>query len=153
MGPAPPEGRSSWPASGCGCLMSGCCLSQQGRVPVVPHGPGAWQGLMGRGSPRGGGLVIPQVAGSQAGPEGWWLGGLSHWAVGLAPDGWWWGSPWSWIWYAPRGRDPAICGSGAGLWPGTAWGAESWQKGAVALQAYRAAVLLLDHGMEKTSMI
>jgi hypothetical protein len=52
LGPAPPEGRGSWQAGGCG-------LPQRGGPPVVPHGAGAQLGLMGGGSLRGRGPVIP----------------------------------------------------------------------------------------------
>jgi hypothetical protein len=53
-----------------GCLASGCCLSQPGRAPVVPHGAGTRQGLMG-----GVGSGRPTHGWSSAGPERQWVRG------------------------------------------------------------------------------
>jgi hypothetical protein len=127
-GSAPPEGQGSWWAGGYSCLMPGRCLSQWGRAPVVPHRAGARQGLMGGGSLKGRGPVTPRIAGVQQRLKG---GGLGRGAdilgscgtssrLGSNADGWW-GSQWSWC--DPmqlRGGYPAVCGSSAGLWPGTA---------------------------------
>jgi hypothetical protein len=70
LGPAPHREQVSWQAGGCGCLTPGWCLSQQDRAPVVPHGAGARQGLMGwvgsGHSTHGWG---------SAEPEGQWPGG------------------------------------------------------------------------------
>jgi hypothetical protein len=57
--------------------MPGCCLSQQGKAPVFPHGVEALQGLMDR-SPRGGDLVILCMAGAQQGLKGGGLGWSWH---------------------------------------------------------------------------
>jgi hypothetical protein len=67
-------------------ILAGWCLSQRGGAPVVPHGAGAQQGLMGGGSLRGGGPVSPCVAGAQQGLKGSGLvGAVSQQAVGPAP--------------------------------------------------------------------
>jgi hypothetical protein len=151
LGPALTEGRGSWWAGGYGGLAPGWCLSQWDRAPVVPHRAEALQGLM-DGSPRGRGLVVPRVAGAQQGLKGSGLGVGEQvfWrALELAPG---WGLVWmgggdpggrgsggvvegqiSWCvvglgaggQHGLRGRDSALRGSGARLWPGAACGVES----------------------------
>jgi hypothetical protein len=65
LGPALQREQGSWQAGGCGCLTPGWWLSQQGRAPVIPHGAGARQVLMGRWV-----LAIPGMAGAQQGLKG-----------------------------------------------------------------------------------
>jgi hypothetical protein len=114
------------------------------------------------GSPRGRVLVLPRVAGAQQGLRGGGLEGrVSWWGVGLARS---WGPEWLMgrdpggrgssmglrhgaakrrvsRWHVdlcgPRGGDPAVHGSGTGLWPGAAGGVESpaeWSSGSGSLQ-------------------
>jgi hypothetical protein len=52
----------------------GWYLSQWGLAPVIPHGAGARQGLIVRGSLSGGGPVVACVAGAQQGLKGGGLG-------------------------------------------------------------------------------
>jgi hypothetical protein len=83
--PALHKERGSWQVGGCGCLTPGWCLSQQGGAPVVPHGAGARQGLMG-----GVGSGHPTCGWGSVGPEGQGAQGegqVSQRAVGPAP-GW-----------------------------------------------------------------
>jgi hypothetical protein len=83
LGPSLHREWDSWKASGCGCLTPGWCLSQQGRAPVVPHGAGAEQDLMGVV-----GSGHPMHGWGSAGPEGQWAQGegwVSLQAVGPAP--------------------------------------------------------------------
>jgi hypothetical protein len=65
LGPAPHREWGPWQAGGCGCLTPGWCLSQQGGAPVVLHGAGARQGLMG-----GVGSGCPACGWGSAGSEG-----------------------------------------------------------------------------------
>jgi hypothetical protein len=58
-----------------------------------------------------GGVGIPVDVDSAG---GWRL----SWLRGRDPGG-------AWIWHGPRGKNPVGRGSGAGLWPGTAQGADS----------------------------
>jgi hypothetical protein len=104
-------GWGSWWAGGCGCLLPGWCLSRRGRAPVVPHGAGAQQSLMGGGSPRGRGSVVPHTSVAQQGLKGSKLG---EGGAGI----------------------PASCGTGSGLgsctdrwqeyWCGVDLGAGGW---------------------------
>jgi hypothetical protein len=100
---------------------------------------------------RGGGLVIPCMAGVQQGLKGSGLGGRGGYPGKLwdrlqagvlcrlvvrilvvvvlraQPRGRYSGMVWVWQLEASVGRVvyPTVCGSGTGLWPGTAQGAES----------------------------
>jgi hypothetical protein len=74
LGLAPPKGQGSWQTGGCICLVPGWCLSQQGWAPVVPHGAGARQVLIGGCSPRVRGSVIPGIAVVQEGLKSSGLG-------------------------------------------------------------------------------
>jgi hypothetical protein len=125
LGSALPEGRGSWQAGGCSCLMPGWCLSQQGGAPVIPHEAGARRGLVGVES-EGPGSGHPTHSCGSAGPEGWWAWGRVSWrAVGPAP-GWVPERPGdrypsgAWIQRGLRGGYPSVCGSGVGLWPSAA---------------------------------
>jgi hypothetical protein len=117
LGLALTKGQSSCQASGCCCLTPCWCLSQWGGAPVVPEGN--LQGLMGW-SLRGGGPVIPPVAGAQEGLKGSGLGegaGIPS-SCGTSSRLWsgmdgWWGSWCSWIWWCGPGADIlAWCGPG-----------------------------------------
>jgi hypothetical protein len=117
--------------------MPGLCLSQLGGAPVVPHGAGTLQGLMGRGSPRGSGLgegvggypgklwdwLWAEVRCGQGAGILAWCGSSSGLEAGVQLRGRYPGS--AWIWCGQRIGDPAVCGSGTGLWPGAAQGVES----------------------------
>jgi hypothetical protein len=97
-----------------------------------------------RGNLRGGGPVVPHVAGAQQGLKGSGLGGGAGFpascgtgsVLGSGMDGWQ-GSQLSDPVVRLRGRYPTVCGSGAGLWPGSAQGAESpaqWSRGSADLR-------------------
>jgi hypothetical protein len=76
---------------------------QWGGAPVVPHRAGARQGLMSRGSPRGGPLAIPHIAEAQQGLKDGGLGEgiLVSCGTGSRPGSWW-----LWIWWHGVGLGP-----------------------------------------------
>jgi hypothetical protein len=123
-----------------------------GGAPVITHGDGACQGLMGGGSPRGRGPVIPHVAGAQQGLKGGELrGGEGIPAscgtgsrLGSGVDRWR-GSCHVWVWC----RAVAQCSLSGGKPSRT-----EQQLCRPTGQGFgRPAVLLLDYGVEKSSSI
>jgi hypothetical protein len=157
------RGQGSWQAGGYGCLSPGWCLSQGSKAPVIPHGAGARQGLMGEV-----GSGHPTRGWGSAGLKGSGLGGKGGYPskpVGPAPGwgpvqtgggdpgghgsggmtkGWVFqcGVVWGWRLVQLRDRYPAVCGSGKSCGLAQPEGQRAWQKRAVALQTYRAGIWL-----------